>query len=480
MKANNKTWLLVSLLFSIWGTVFGQSVSTFMPYAFYFSPQSTTPNRSVTALFEQTIRIALQNRVNTAFIPSEYVLQISKQEADSLTNLIATKKDIQLNPSYSFSAPETEDVSLWIRSETNRIVKAVTILHANKVFFDVNQSLPTLSQDVYDRLFKHLCSLLPQVEFINFPSPLTTSYAATSTTPGRKYFGNWYRLAAPNESLRLFYDTRSCGGVYVFHIPTDANLIPPAPIMAQIRSFIGQLGKDASTWGASPITQTYAWGHILTQNTNLKLVLDGTYPANGRISFPFPGYRLIGGDGRMATYIQAKDSVIISVPHSAYADSLPQVLTLNFDKPIRPIPHRIAKGLVLSEKTANPLYALLRLPGDTLRSFIIGYEWEVGINYFNRLSLIYTQHEVKQSVHLQVDTNHCEVELTDKFPNATRTNDGDEPFKTFRKAVTLNDLSGANRHTIRIVSRNLNFHSSSRIDNAPALSRIRIWINPIN
>lgn len=451
------------------------------PYAFYFSPKQPMSNHPLTDIFEQTIRTALQNKVNLIFIPAEYILGVSEQAADSLTTL-TTKigKEVEINPSYRFSLHEESDTTHWLSHETERIVKTVSILHARKVFFEVNQPLPAFPQEIYDKLFRELRTRLPQIELINFPSRLTESYAATSNTPARTFYGRWYRLAHPEEPLRTFYETRSFGGVYLFRIPTDSNLVPFPQSMAQIRSFLNRLDKDAPTLGSSPIYRSYSWGHILTQGSNLKLVLDGVYPANGRIAFHLPGYRLTGGDGRMATYIQSKDSIIITIPHSAYSDTVPHLLTLNFDKPIRSIPHKIAKGLILSDKTAIPLYAQFRLPGDSLRPYIIGYKWEVGINHFNRLSLIYTQLEVNQSVHLSVDGKHYPVKLTDKFPNSTRANEGDEPFKTFRKAVKLNSISGANRHTIRIVSRNPDFNQLSRSDNRPSLSHIRIWINPIN
>ena len=51
-----------------------------------------------------------------------------------------------------------------------------------------------------------------------------------------------------------------------------------------------------------------------------------------------PGYVLEKGDGKMASYLQYGEEIVLTVPASAYKDSVIHVLTLDFDKEITRFP----------------------------------------------------------------------------------------------------------------------------------------------
>lgn len=78
-----------------------------------------------------------------------------------------------------------------------------------------------------------------------------------------------------------------------------------------------------------------------------------------------PGYLLQKGDGKMATYLQYGDEVVLTVPASAYKDKQIHVLTLSFDKKIEPFPGKPSEMpylllATLRRNTATPALITIR------------------------------------------------------------------------------------------------------------------------
>ena len=112
---------------------------------------------------------------------------------------------------------------------------------------------------------------------------------------------------------------------------------------------------------ASPFRQDFSWGQVTRKGKQLFLFLSGVYPQNGKVILNLPGYKLIKGDGKMATYLQYGNQIELTIPASAYNDGTIHVLTLDFDTPIQPQLAETVQGMTLTARNATPHYSYLLL-----------------------------------------------------------------------------------------------------------------------
>lgn len=124
-----------------------------------------------------------------------------------------------------------------------------------------------------------------------------------------------------------------------------------------------------------------------------------------------PGYILQKGDGKMATYLQYGDEVVLTIPASAYKDKQIHVLTLSFDKKIEPLPGNTVRSTMLTEQNATPQYSYSCFDYYTNYRSVIGYSWDFEQLLLKQLELIYTPQEAGRKIDLILDGKTYHVTL---------------------------------------------------------------------
>lgn len=239
------------------------------------------------------------------------------------------------------------------------------------------------------------------------------------------------------SALRSLINIVSIGGIFVQR--TDLN----HPRLRIMQDWINRNKHCIEQTSTNPYHHLFSWGTTLYKGNKLYVFLTGNYPKNGKILLRTNQQKLVKGEGRMATYLQYGDMVVLTVPHSAYPKDNIEVLTLTFDCPIADFPTNIVKGLTLSPKNAIPVYAYWGEDEPSVHRFTKANRWKVGLNRFNRLSLLYTQAEVGEKATVYVDDKPYRITLDAEYPNPRMKSDvkwGRTAFKQLRSDTIQSNL----------------------------------------
>lgn len=184
-------------------------------------------------------------------------------------------------------------------------------------------------------------------------------------------------------------------------------------VLESIGNWLNEYGYAIYQTEPSPFPKSFDWGTITRKDNHLYLILSGKYPKDGKILLDMPGYKLQKGDGKMAMYLQNGDEISVSVPASAYKDSIIHVLTLELDKPIEAQPALPVKGMTLTANNATPDYSYSCFDYYSNYRSAVAYNWNVEQNMLKQLQFIYTDQEIGRSIDLTVDGKAYTVTLKD-------------------------------------------------------------------
>ena len=223
------------------------------------------------------------------------------------------------------------------------------------------------------------------------------------------------------EKMRALANVVSHGGNYLLNIGPDGqgNVISfERQVLERIGKWLGQYGYAVYGSDSSPFNEEFDWGTAARKGKQLYLFLSGNYPKDGKITFNMPGYVLEKGDGKMASYLQYGDEIVLTVPASAYKDSVIHVLTLDFDKEITRFPGKNVRSTSLTAQNATPLYSYSCFDYYTNYKSIIGYSWNFDQILLKQLDLIYTPQEKGKTIDLTIDQKTYTVELGEGKPQS--------------------------------------------------------------
>ena len=221
------------------------------------------------------------------------------------------------------------------------------------------------------------------------------------------------------EKIRALINVVSHGGNYLLNIGPDrqGNVIPfEQEVLEDIGRWLERYGYAVYGSQPSPFQKDFDWGAVTRKGNRLHLFLSGSYPKDGRITFDMPGYTLRKGDGKMAAYLQYGDEIVLTVPASAYKDSLIHVLTLDFDREIKPLPAKAIRSTILTAQNAVPLYSYSCIDYYTNYKSTVGYTWNFDQILLKQLDLIYTPQEAGRSVDLTIDDKTYTLTLHKEKP----------------------------------------------------------------
>lgn len=221
------------------------------------------------------------------------------------------------------------------------------------------------------------------------------------------------------EQMADLADAVSHGGNFLLNVFPDGqgNIVPSDHhVLDDVGKWLKRYGYAIFGSEPSPFNEEFPWGAVTRNGKHLYLFLSGKYPENGKISFNMPGYTLKKGDGKMATYLQYGDEVVLTVPASAYKDEMIHVLTLDFDKKIMPLPGKSVKSVVLTSQNATPLYSQSCFDRYSSYKSTVGYTWSFDQFLLKQLDLIYTQQEAGRVIDLVIDGKTYIVTLGKEKP----------------------------------------------------------------
>ena len=221
------------------------------------------------------------------------------------------------------------------------------------------------------------------------------------------------------EKIRALINVASHGGNYLLNIGPNGqgNVVPfEREVLENIGKWLGRYGYAIYGSKPSPFNEDFNWGTATRNGKQLYLFLSGSYPKDGKITLHMPGYTLEKGDGKMAAYLQYGDEIVLTVPASAYKDSLIHVLTLDFDKEIMPLPAKETRSAVLSAHNATPLCSYSGIDYYTNYKSTVGYVWNFNQILLKQLDLIYTLQEAGRSVDLTIDDTTYNLTLDEGKP----------------------------------------------------------------
>lgn len=216
------------------------------------------------------------------------------------------------------------------------------------------------------------------------------------------------------EKTRSLINVVSRGGNYLLNIGPKGNgevVDFEKEVLEQIGDWLSRYGYAVYQTEASPFQEEFTWGEVTRKDNHLYLFLSGTYPKDGKITLSMPGYILQKGEGKMATYLQYGDEVVLTIPASAYKDKQIHVLTLDFDKRIEPLPGTTVKSMVLTAQNATPQYSYSCFDYYTNYRSIIGYSWDFEQLLLKQLELVYTPQEAGRKIDLILDGKTYHVTL---------------------------------------------------------------------
>ena len=216
------------------------------------------------------------------------------------------------------------------------------------------------------------------------------------------------------EKTRSLINVVSRGGNYLLNIGPKGNgevVDFEKEVLEQVGNWLSHYGYAVYQTEASPFQEEFDWGEVTRKDNHLYLFLSGTYPKDGKITFSMPGYILQKGDGKMATYLQYGDEVVLTIPASAYKDKQIHVLTLSFDKKIEPLPGNTVRSTMLTAQNATPQYSYSCFDYYTNYRSVIGYSWDFEQLLLKQLELIYTPQEAGRKIDLILDGKTYHVTL---------------------------------------------------------------------
>lgn len=216
------------------------------------------------------------------------------------------------------------------------------------------------------------------------------------------------------EKIRSLINVVSRGGNYLLNIGPKGNgevVDFEKEVLEQMGNWLSRYGYAVYQTEASPFQEKFDWGEVTRKDNHLYLFLSGTYPKDGKVTFSMPGYVLQKGDGKMATYLQYGDEIVLTIPASAYKDKQIHVLTLDFDKQIEPLPSTTVKSMVLTAQNATPQYSYSCFDYYTNYRSIIGYSWDFEQLLLKQLEVVYTSQEKGREIDLTLDGKTYHVTL---------------------------------------------------------------------
>ena len=217
------------------------------------------------------------------------------------------------------------------------------------------------------------------------------------------------------EKLRSLINVVSHGGNFLLNIGPkgDGSVVPfERNVLLEIGNWLKENGDAIYNTEASPFREHFDWGMITRKDKRLNLILSGNYPKDGYIRLNMPEYKLVKGDGKLATCIQKNGVVEISVPASAYKDKTIYVLTLDFDRAIEPESNETVKGLTLTAANATPNYSYSCFDYYSNFRSTVSYSWNVAQSMLKQLEFIYTDQEMGKKLDVTVDGKLYTVELS--------------------------------------------------------------------
>ena len=216
------------------------------------------------------------------------------------------------------------------------------------------------------------------------------------------------------EKLRSLINVVSHGGNFLLNIGPkgDGSVVDfERDVLVEIGNWLKKNGEAIYGTEASPFREHFDWGMITRKDKRLNLILSGNYPKNGLIRLEMPEYKLVKGDGKLATCIQKNGVVEITVPASAYKDNTINVLTVDFDRAVEPQPLETVKGLTLTAANATPNYSYSCFDYYSNFRSTVSYSWNVEQLMLKQLEFVYTDQEIGKNVDVTVDGKQYTVEL---------------------------------------------------------------------
>lgn len=216
------------------------------------------------------------------------------------------------------------------------------------------------------------------------------------------------------EKLADMVSVVSHGGNYLLNIGPkgDGTVVPfEESVLESMGEWLKRYGYAVYGAEASPFSRTFDWGVVTRKGNCLYLFSTGKYPEDGKITLQMPGYTLLRGDGKMATYLQYGDDIELTVPASAYKDKIIHVLTLEFDREVKPLPAEPVRAMTLTAHNATPAYSYSCFDYYSNYRSTVEYAWNFEQVMLKQLEFVYTSQERGKTVELTVDGREYLVTL---------------------------------------------------------------------
>lgn len=228
-----------------------------------------------------------------------------------------------------------------------------------------------------------------------------------------------------NEKLRDLINVVSHGGNFLLNIGPkgDGSVVTfEEKVLKHIGQWLKKYGYAVYGTEASPFHKTFEWGTTTRKGKQLYLFLSGSYPKDGKILLNLPGYKLVKGEGKMATYLQYGNEIELTIPASAYNDGTIHVLTLEFDTPIQPQPAETVRGMTLTANNATPHYSYSCFDYYSNYRSTTAYSWDVEQLLLKQLELVYTEQEAGKTIDLTIDNKTYTITLDKGKPEKLALN----------------------------------------------------------
>lgn len=289
----------------------------------------------------------------------------------------------------------------------------------SEIWFDMGSNTPEQSMELYELVHRLQPSCMTseglgndRYDFCVMESNGHDALQAPWQTCANAYIG-------AKELMASLASAVSHGGNVLYDICLDkqGNIVPAElQLLEDVGRWLRHYSYAIYESMPSPFSEEFQWGEVTRNEERLYIFLSGKYPKNGKITFSMPGYTLKKGDGKMATYLQYGDEIILTVPASAYKDKMIHVLTLEFDKRIMPIPGNSVKSAVLTSQNATPLNSHSRFDRHSKYKSTIGYTWNFDQLLLKQLDLVYTQQETGKVIDLTIDGETYIITLEKERP----------------------------------------------------------------
>ena len=299
----------------------------------------------------------------------------------------------------------------------------------SELWFDMGSNTPAQSKELYEMVHQYQPDCMVSGRLGNdqydfcvmgdnaYPeSALQTAWQTAASMFDETWsYRSWQERGKVEDKVRekilSLINVVSRGGNYLLNIGPKGNgevVDFEKKVLEQMGNWLSRYGYAVYQTEASPFQQEFDWGAVTRKDNHLYLFLSGTYPKEGKITFQMPGYVLQKGDGKMATYLQYGDEVVLTIPASAYKDKQIHVLTLDFDKKIEPLP---GNTVILTAQNATPQYSYSCFDYYTNYRSVIGYSWNFEQLLLKQLEVVYTSQEAGREIDLTLDGKTYHVTL---------------------------------------------------------------------